>query len=111
EVMALTRNESAVHEKVGRYDAISFTGPFGLVLNHDIDLRLFMGQWAHGVAVEEPATKGDARLASLHFFDGSGTAIHKVYLREASDRAAYDALVARFRSDDQRANKLGRASR
>lgn len=102
EVMALTRNESAVHEKIGHYDAISFSGRFGLVLNHTIDLRLFMAHWAHALAVEEPAIKSDARLASLQFFDASGTAIHKVYLREASERAAYDALVAQFRSDDQR---------
>lgn len=100
EVMALTRNPSAVHEKVGRYDEISFGGGFGLVLNHDIDLRLFMKQWTHGVAVREPAARGGGTHRSLQFFDAQGTAIHKIYMREGSDLAAYDALIAAHRAPE-----------
>ena len=61
-VMALTRNDSVVHERKGTYQNVSFTGHMGLVLGEDIDLRLFMSQWKYGFAVNE----SDRR--SLQFF-------------------------------------------
>jgi putative hemin transport protein len=39
-VMALTRNESAVHEKIGYYQNVSYDH-VGLVVGPDIDLRIF----------------------------------------------------------------------
>lgn len=98
-IMALTRNDYAVHEKVGRFDNVSASGQMGLVLNHDIDLRVFFGHWHAGFAVTESGAHGVRR--SLQFFDGSGTAIHKVYLRPESDLAAYESLVAAHLNDDQ----------
>lgn len=94
EVTALTRNASCVHEKVGTYSHASVDGTVGLVLAGAIDLRVFYSAWAHGFAVQERTERGMQR--SLQFFDAQGTAIHKVFLREASDLAAYEALVARF---------------
>ena len=41
-VMALTRNDHAVHERKGVYDNLTFQGPVGTFVNEDIDLRLFM---------------------------------------------------------------------
>lgn len=96
EVMALTRNDSAVHEKVGVYPRASFTGAQGLVLGHDIDLRLFLGRWDSAYAAF------DGAHPSLHFFDRHGDAVHKVHLRDGSDRAEFDALVDAFRAGDQR---------
>jgi putative hemin transport protein len=49
--------------------------------------------------VEEETTKGIRR--SLQIFDRDGEAVHKVYLNEESDLNAYNAIVERFRSDDQ----------
>jgi putative hemin transport protein len=98
-IMALTRNEHVVHEKVGAFDHVSIQPSHGLVLNHDIDLRLFLNHWRHGFAVTEDVRSGTRR--SLQFFDLDGTAIHKVYLREGSDESAYDALVERFRAPQQ----------
>jgi putative hemin transport protein len=98
-VMALTRNDHAVHEKTGRYDNISFSGRRGLVLDHDIDLRLFLDHWHHGFAVTEETRSGFRR--SLQFFDADGTAVHKIYLVADSDAQAYAALVGRHRNDDQ----------
>jgi putative hemin transport protein len=98
-VMALTRNESAVHEKVGVYGKISVMQSMGLVLNEDIDLRLFMGHWHHGFAVTEEVRSGTRR--SLQFFDVDGTAIHKIYLRDDSNWQAYEEMVAKYRSGDQ----------
>lgn len=94
-VMALTRNDVLVHERKGVYEKVSFSNHMGLVLGPDIDLRLFMQRWQWGFAVNE----NDRR--SLQFFDAQGEAIHKIYLTEQSDGAAYDTLVAQFRADDQ----------
>ncbi|NVB39889.1 hemin-degrading factor [Pseudenhygromyxa sp. WMMC2535] len=102
EVMVLTRNAAAVHEKVGTFGAIQFGEGFGLVLNREVDLRLFMSRWAHGVAVIE-AARGGGVHRSLQFFDASGTAIHKVYLRDGSNRAAYAGIVDEWTAADQQA--------
>ncbi len=90
EVMALTRNDWCVHERHGVYEDIQAEGPVGLVLGPDIDLRVFFTAWKSAWAVEQ-----DGRH-SLQFFDGAGVAVHKVYRTEATDAAAYDALVAKF---------------
>ena len=99
EVMALTRNDHVVHEKTGIFEKVSVMGAMGLVLGRDIDLRLFLGRWVSGFAVAEPAQDGVRH--SLQFFDASGTAVHKVYLRDASDFAAYERLIGDFIADDQ----------
>ncbi len=98
-VMALTRNEHCVHEKHGIYDNISIGPGHGLVLNHDVDLRLFMAHWRFGFAVTEEVASGVR--SSLQFFDIDGAAVHKVYITDKSNRAAYDALVDRFRAENQ----------
>ena len=92
-VMCLTRNEDCVHERHGRFEDVQVAGPHGLVLGADIDLRLFLGQWKLGFAVREPLKTGE-RL-SLQFFDASGDAVHKIYATDETDRAAFDALIAR----------------
>lgn len=94
-VMALTRNDWCVHERHGVYEDIQADGPVGLVLGPDIDLRVFFTAWKSAWAVEQ-----DGRH-SLQFFDGAGVAVHKVYRTEATDAAAYDALVAKFAGEAQ----------
>ncbi len=103
ELMALTRNESCVHEKVGTYAKGSHSGHMGLVLGGAIDLRLFYRHWAHGFAVDEgTGASGTTGLQrSLQFFDAAGTAIHKVFLRPGSNAAAWEALIAKFVADHQ----------
>lgn len=103
DVMALTRNESCVHEKVGAYRNCSHGGPggkMGLVLGGAIDLRIFYERWAHGFAVEEDTEKGSQR--SLQFFDAAGVAIHKIFMRPATDAMAWASLIAAFTEDRQR---------
>jgi putative heme degradation protein/ABC-type hemin transport system ATPase subunit len=97
-VMALTRNEYCVSERKGVYEKISFTPHAGLVLGDDIDLRLFMQHWQFGFAVNENSRK------SLQFFDGTGVALHKIYLTDKSDHAAYEQLVNDF--TDNSANTI-----
>lgn len=99
EVMALTRNDHAVHEKTGRYGRISISGQVGLVLNEAIDLRLFLDHWRHAFVVAEATRSG--RRRSLQVFDGAGTAVHKVYELLGADPRPLDALTAGFIDRDQ----------
>jgi putative hemin transport protein len=99
EVMALTRNESAVHEKIGVYDKVVTGNHNAMVLGENIDLRIFPKIWAHGFAVEK--RDGDDLRRSLQFFDDAGDAVHKVHLRPASNLDAYQNLVAALMSTDQ----------
>jgi putative hemin transport protein len=99
EIMALTRNEHCVHEKHGRFGNVSIGPGHGLVLNHDIDLRLFMSHWRYGFVVREEVASG--LRTSLQVFDIDGVAVHKIYLTKESDRAAFDALTERFRAKEQ----------
>src|SRR5258708_30674154 len=92
-VMCLTRNEHRVHERHGRFEDVRVSGPHGLVLGPDIDLRLFLGSWRHGFAVREPFKQGER--ASLQFFDASGEAVHKIYATDETDRRAFHALLSR----------------
>lgn len=94
-VMALTRNEHAVIEKIGTYPAIDVKGHVGLLNDPLIDLRLFFTHWHVGFAVNEDGRR------SLQFYDRHGQALHKVHLRETSDVEAFDRLVERHRSADQ----------
>jgi len=93
-LMALTRNETTVHEKTGVYTQLSGKDHVGLALGPDIDLRLFFQRWAGGFLVSEPGnqTDGHART-SLQFFDARGVAVHKVFPVQATQRATWDALV------------------
>ncbi|AWG24489.1 hemin-degrading factor [Flavobacterium kingsejongi] len=99
-VMGLTRNDECVHERKGVYTNGEFNSPHvGLFVNEDIDMRVFIGHWAKGYAVSEKSEHGDRK--SLQFFGKDGLAIHKIYLTKDSDEAAFDALVAEFKSDNQ----------
>lgn len=89
-VMALSRNDWAVHERHGAYQDIQVDAPVGIVLGPDIDLRMFFHCWKYSCAVIENGRH------SLQFFDKAGEAVHKIYRTEQTDAAAWDALVARF---------------
>lgn len=93
-VMALTRNASCVHEKIGLYENLSFDGHVGLALGTDIDLRLFMSQWKLGYALREATDAGPRE--SLQFYDKFGEAVHKIFLRPTSNRSAFDEIVSAF---------------
>lgn len=94
-VLAITRNDDAVHERKGVYTKATFNAHVGLVANPDIDLRLFMNAWAFGFAVQENERK------SLQFFDQDGTAVHKIYLIEESKESVYHELVEKYRAEEQ----------
>ncbi|MEM9249709.1 MAG: ChuX/HutX family heme-like substrate-binding protein [Pseudomonadota bacterium] len=99
EVMALTRNPSAVHEKIGRYDGYHPGQHAASVLTEDIDLRLFPNHWKNAFMVEHE-TEGGVRR-SVQVFDAAGDAIHKIHLRDTSDIAAWDTAKAVLAHPDQ----------
>lgn len=104
-VMALTRNDHAVHEKVCRFDHVTVCGGVGHALGDNLDLRVFFDHWHHGFAVTESLP--DRARRSLQFFDAAGTAIHKVYLR--GNRAA-DAFSGLTRNHRHAGSTLGQAA-
>lgn len=92
EVMALTRNESAVHERTGVYQDWHPGTHAAMVLGDDIDLRIFPKHWVHGFATRrEDGPKGPSR--SLQVFDAHGETVHKIYPKGGTDLAAWDRLV------------------
>jgi putative hemin transport protein len=98
-VMALTRNEDAVSEVKGTYGGVELGAHAGQVIGEDIDLRVFLTRWRHGVAVVEPGGKAGApERHSLHFFDEHGAAVHKIYLQPEGALERWQGLVASYRA-------------
>ncbi len=95
QVMVLTRNHACVHEKDGVFDHVELGKMMGVVLNYDIDLRIFLNHWVSGFAVSRTMDDGKVRR-SLQFFDASGVAVFKLFARPETDMAAFDRLVADF---------------
>lgn len=101
-VMALTRNESTVHEKTGVYRNISAQGHMGLALGEEIDLRIFFSRWHAGFYVFEPANDPkNPASESLQFFDAHGVAVHKVFARPETDREAFRDVANQFTDADK----------
>ena len=99
EVMALTRNSSAVHEKIGRYGNYHPGAHAAMVLTEAVDLRIFPAHWRHAFLVEADGEGGTRR--SLQVFDAAGDAVHKVILREGSDLSAWARATADLAAEDQ----------
>lgn len=99
-VMALTRNDSCVHERKGVYDKPGINkSPVGLFTGVDIDLRIFFEHWHSAFAVTEMA-RGKERN-SLQFFGKDGLAIHKIYLVPQSNVQAFQELVEKYKHSNQ----------
>ena len=100
-VMCLTRNEHAVHERKGVFREIGFFGggAMGQVVGPDIDLRLFPMQWSAAFAVRKDDETG--ANDSIQIFGADGLAMHKVFLQDDSDRAAFEQLIVDFKSGEQ----------
>lgn len=99
EVLAITRNAYAVHEKRSVYRNLSLDGPYCTALGPSVDLHYNFLHWAHGFAVTEDTDHGPSK--SLQFFDRDGTAVHKLYATDNTDNAAWQKMVARFSAHDQ----------
>ena len=102
EVMVLTRNESAVHEKVGQFEKFVNGKRAGLMLGSQIDLRMFPASFCFGFAVEK--ADGETVRRSLQFFDAAGDAVFKVHARPETNTGAWTTLVDQLRLEDQAAD-------
>lgn len=117
-VMALTRNENGVIETTGVAMRIPKQAEAGSAdeaerearnlniaggyLGGPIDLRFQFAKWKYAFAVTAPGRDG-AVNRSLQFFDASGDAVHKIYLRNDAGIPVFDKLVADFRHPGQHA--------
>lgn len=101
-VMGLTRNEYAVHEKIGCYDRYIAGKAAAMMLGEQIDTRMFSSHWVYGFAVE--TASGDTIKRSFQFFDAHGEAVHKIHLRPESNVAAWQALARELALEDQSAD-------
>ena len=99
EVMALTRVEACVHEKVGEYGDYHPGEHAAMTLAENVDLRIFPAHWVTAFAVESPSEQGPRR--SVQVFDAAGDAVHKIHLRERSNHDAWPTLLAQLALDDQ----------
>lgn len=99
EVMALTRNESCVSEKVGLYDNYHSGAHASMVLSKDIDLRMFPSHWCHAFMVEKEIDAGTRR--SLQVFDAAGDAVHKIYMRDDAFLAQWHMAKSQIALPDQ----------
>ncbi|MEC5319778.1 ChuX/HutX family heme-like substrate-binding protein [Brenneria populi subsp. brevivirga] len=96
---SITRNDYAVHEHLGRYRNQHLDGHAGLILNpRELDLRLFLQQWASAFSLVETSPRGERR--SIQFFDHQGDAILKVYATDATDMPAWQQLVDQFAASE-----------
>lgn len=116
-VMALTRNHACVHESIGHYKNVSHRNGIGLIQGESIELRAFYRAWRFGFAVTESrqvpsgtaVSTHDATQYSFQFFDETGVAIHKIFLRPESDSQQYRQLVNRFQHPVQTIGEFARA--
>ncbi|WP_158583962.1 hemin-degrading factor [Salinibius halmophilus] len=90
-IMALTRNEAAVHEVKGTCGELRGGEQGGLMLG-EIDTRLFFKRWAYTLYINQ------GERQSIQFFDGCGDAIHKVFATKQTNLDAWHELVDEHRS-------------
>jgi putative hemin transport protein len=120
-VMALTRNDNGVLERTGvatkmkPQEEVTGLDPdkekereqrmrniAGGYLGGEIDLRFTFKNWKYAFAVAQPGKDGVVSR-SLQFFDASGNAAHKLYVKSDAGVAVFDKIVADFRNPSQSA--------
>ena len=70
-----------------------------MVLNQEIDLRMFPSRWVHGFAIEHETEKGMRR--TIQVFDAAGDAVHKVFMRDDSNVGNWVSVVEDLKIEDQ----------
>ncbi|MDP2177017.1 ChuX/HutX family heme-like substrate-binding protein [Methylicorpusculum sp.] len=98
-VMALTRNDFAVHETTGLYTVTDHSDDGCRVESNTVNLQLLTQVIHVAFGVKEASPNGPR--FSLQFFAADGSAIHKLYMTAASDLKMYHALIKQLTSADQ----------
>jgi putative hemin transport protein len=118
-VQALTGNANGSLERTGvatrlEQDMAAASGPndtdrdaqmrniAGGYLGGDIDLRFNFANWKYAFVVVQPDGAGWLSR-SLQFFDPSGNAVHRLFLKNEAAAGVFDKLVEDFRAPDQNA--------
>lgn len=107
EVMALTRVDACVHEKIGQYGNYHPGEHAAMTLTEAIDLRIFPAHWVHAYAVETASDNGPRR--SLQIFDAAGDAVHKIHLRKTSNHDEWARITAKLALPDQSEGQITEA--
>jgi putative hemin transport protein len=105
QIKAITRNDSAVLERVGTVTQAKLNADGRVIpgtgfAGGPIDLRFGADQWRSAFAVVQPGREGKTSR-SLQFFDVHGNAVNKVYLDNEAGVAAFDKLVADYKAPEQ----------
>lgn len=101
-VRVVTGNRSITHEKTGRFGNVDGNGPALIVLNREVDLRVFPRHWA--ITIHTPETDGESE--AIRVFDRHGRAIHAIHRTAETNAAAWDAFLILHRAADQDAPAL-----
>ncbi len=81
---SIVRNEYAVHEKQGQYQNLILSETTGIMINiGGLDLRYFIDKWQHMLAITD-LRNPEKPSYSIQFFDDTGNAINKIFLRDLS---------------------------
>ncbi len=100
-VMALTRNETVVHERRGPMPRRASTIMSGWCSD---PISTFASSSKAGASSSRSRKRaGAAPLRSLQVFDRAGTAVHKIYAEEGTNAAAWASLIADLRTPIQSA--------
>ncbi|WP_455475666.1 hemin-degrading factor [Bartonella sp. B17] len=97
-VLALTRNEHAVHEVTGCFEQIFQNQHVPFTLG-EIDLRIFSKQWKF--CFEYDMTVLEKPIKSLQFFNQYGDAIFKLYSKDITHMGEWAKLVEKLLHEDQ----------
>ena len=95
EVMALTRNANAVHEKVGTYGTLAGNSQIGLFTGEAIDLRLFLTRWRFAWAIHPTGSRH-----SIQIFGSDGAAVHKIFATPRTNMGEWHSLVHQYAAPD-----------
>jgi len=99
-VGVLTLNDSAISKNIGTYPITQLRKNVVTAISDKMNLRLMMNNWRMAFAVSE--NNKETTLRSFQFFDGHGTAVHKVYLTKESNAQVFNDIVEIYRDEDQR---------
>ncbi|WP_273720509.1 MULTISPECIES: hemin-degrading factor [unclassified Bartonella] len=97
-IMALTRNEHAVHEITGCFEKVVQHEHVPITLG-EIDLRIFSKQWKFGFEYEVIVLGKPTK--SLQFFDQYGVAILKLYAKDTTNMKEWGRLIEQLLHEDQ----------
>ncbi|PPD32667.1 MAG: hypothetical protein CTY19_11100 [Methylomonas sp.] len=98
-LMALTRNDAVVHEKISAYSETTGCDDQYLISGTHLQLCLLLSHWQVGFAVTEDSPIGPRH--SLQFFNHAGVAVHKCYLSGNDRLPDFQRMVADFQATDQ----------